>query len=104
MVARRLVCLVDDAYTLPRVDETAAALKGAKFFTSLDIKEAFWYVPLTETSRELTAFRTPMGLFRYRVLPMGIKTASAVFCHFLDSIVGDLHWSVALTYRDCSLQ
>ena len=57
-------------------------------------------MPLKEASRELTAFRTPMGLFQYRVLPMGIKTASAVFCRFLDSIVGDLHWTVALTYID----
>jgi hypothetical protein len=29
---------------------------------------------------------------------MGLKTASAVFCRFLDSTVGDLHWTVALTY------
>jgi len=89
-----------DAYTLPRVEETTTALKGAKFFSTLDIKEAFWSVPLDTAPRELTALRTPLGLFPYTRLAMGLKTASAVFCHFLDSIVGDLHWTVALTYID----
>jgi hypothetical protein len=54
------------------------------------MKEAFWTVPLNERSRELTAFRTPDGLFMYKRLPMGLKTASAVFCRFIDRVLGDL--------------
>jgi hypothetical protein len=56
-------CLIGDAYTLPRVEETTTALRGAKYFSTLDVKEAFWSVPLAKESRELTAFRTPLGLF-----------------------------------------
>jgi hypothetical protein len=82
------------------VQENLAALSGDNFFSCLDLKEAFWNVPLTARSRELTAFRTPDGLFHYKRVPMGLKSASAVFCRFLDRVIGDLKWSHVLTYID----
>ena len=93
-------CVKSDAYTLPQVEEVLSALSGSRIFSSLDIKEAFWSVPLDEESKQLTAFRTPLGLFQYTRMPMGLKTASAVFCRFLDGIVGNLRWQTALTYID----
>lgn len=93
-------CIEADAYTLPQVEEVLSTLHGSTLFSAIDIKEAFWSVPLDKESKQLTGFRTPIGLFQYTRMPMGLKTASAVFCRFLDSIVGDLRWSVALTYID----
>ena len=92
--------ITHDAYTLPSVDENLANLRGHKFFSSLDMKEAFWNVPLTPKSRELTAFRTPDGLYMYKRMPMGLKTASAVFCRYIDNVLGDLKWENVLTYVD----
>jgi len=89
-----------DAYTLPSVTENLAELSGDRFFTCLDLKEAFWTVPLTPDSRELTAFRTPDGLFHYKRIPMGLKTASAVFCRFIDKVLGPMKWDHVLTYID----
>jgi hypothetical protein len=34
--------LIGDAYTLPRVEETTTALEGTKYFSTLDVKEAFY--------------------------------------------------------------
>ena len=64
------------------------------------MKEAFWNVPLTKRSRELTAFRTPDGLYMYKKMPMGLRTASAVFCRFIDAVLGDLKWDSILVYID----
>jgi hypothetical protein len=86
-----------DAYTLPAVDDSLASLNGDLFFTSLDVKEAFW---TNEIFRELIDFRTPDGLFMYKRLPMGLKTASAVFCCFIDRVLGDLKWDSVLAYID----
>ena len=36
-----------DAYTLPTVQDALASLSNRKIFTSVDMKEAFWNVPLT---------------------------------------------------------
>jgi hypothetical protein len=92
--------IAPDAYTLPTITENLASLSDNEYFSSLDMKEAFWNVPLTPESKELTAFRTPDGLFAYRRMPMGLKTASAVFCRFIDSVNGDLKWNHVLAYID----
>ena len=89
-----------DAYTLPTVTENLSELSGDRYFTALDLKEAFWSVPLTPASRELTAFRTPDGLFQYKRMPMGLKTAPAVFCRFIDRVLGPMKWDHVLTYID----
>ena len=90
----------NDAYTLPTVSENLANLSGNHVFSSLDMKEAFWNVPLTQESKELTAFRTPDGLYMYKRMPMGLKTASAVFCRYIDKVLGDLKWASILVYID----
>jgi exonuclease III len=89
-----------DAYALPSIMENLSSLGGNKFFSSLDMKEAFWNVPLTRRSQELTAFRTPDGLYMYKRMPMGLKTASAVFCRYIDHILGDLKGDNVLAYID----
>ena len=97
--------IVADEYTLPNVQEGLAALGGdAKtpplFFSALDIKEAFWSVPLDVECRKYTAFQTPDGLKQYRRMPMGLKTASAVFCRYIDRILGNMKWTKVLAYID----
>lgn len=89
-----------DSYTLPRVDEALSCLHGNTLFTSLDMKEAFWSVPLAEQCKQYTAFQTPDGLYQYRRMPMGLKTASAVFCRYVDRMLGSLKWTAVLAYVD----
>lgn len=47
---------------LPTVNEIAAKLKGAKYFTTLDANKAFWQVELSEDTREYTTFNTPLDV------------------------------------------
>lgn len=89
-----------DSYTLPKVEEALSSLHGSKFLTSLDMKEAFWSVPLDESCKEYTAFQTPDGLFQYRRMPMGLKTASAVFSRHVDRMLGEMKFTNVLAYID----
>ena len=89
-----------DAYPLPRVEDSLAALQGKTYFSSIDIVTAFWQVPLSERSRQLTAFSTPDGLFEYVRMPMGLATASGVFSRFIDEVMNGLKWHCVLTYID----
>jgi hypothetical protein len=61
---------------------------------------AFWQVRLDEDSRDATSFKTPMGLFRFTRLPMVLKSASSVFCRFLDHILGELKYQDIISYLD----
>lgn len=57
--------VITDCYPLPHVDELFANLQGAKMFSTIDLANAYYQLPLHEDSRELTAFITHDGLFRF---------------------------------------
>ena len=52
-----------ETHPLPKVDETLAQLAGAKTFSKLDANSGFWQIPLSQSSRLLTTFITPMGRY-----------------------------------------
>ncbi|KMQ82634.1 gag-pol fusion protein, partial [Lasius niger] len=55
-----------------RVTATLDKLRGARYLSTLDLKNGYWQVPLTPDSRPITAFTIPgRGLFQFRVMPFG---------------------------------
>lgn len=78
-----------DAYPLPYVNAILDRLRGARYLTSLDIKSAYWQVPVKENCREYTAFTIPSrGLFQFRRMPFGLTNAPATWQILIDNILG----------------
>ena len=50
-----------NAYPMPRVDELLDRLGKAQLISTLDLTKGYWQIPLTQSSREKTAFSTPDG-------------------------------------------
>lgn len=55
-------------HPLPTMDKLLLKMKSAKYFSKLDIKDAFHQVELHPDSRYITTFITSKGLFRYKRL------------------------------------
>jgi hypothetical protein len=51
---------------------------------------AYGLCRLPDEDVPLTAFKTPMGLFQYRVIPFGLSNAPTVFQGVMQRIFGDL--------------
>ena len=78
-----------DSYPLPLINSILDRLRNTRFVSSIDIKSAFWQVPLTESSREYTAFTVPgRGLFQFRRMPFGLSNAPATWQRIVDTIFG----------------
>jgi hypothetical protein len=78
-----------DAYPLPHITATLDKLRGAKYLSTLDLKNGYWQVPLTPQSRPITAFTVPgKGLMQFRVMPFGLHSAPATFQRLLDTVLG----------------
>ena len=89
-----------DAYALPRVDDTLAALDGCNYFSSFDLDSGFWNIPVKGSDREKTAFNTPIGQYQWLRMPFGLKNAPGIFQRFMDLVLAGIKWQYALVFID----
>jgi len=68
-----------ERYQGSTVEECLAQIGPARWFSKLDANKGYHQVPLTESSRDQTTFITHMGRFRFKRMPMGLKSSGEVF-------------------------
>ena len=79
--------IVPENYPFPRIDDLVVRFRNAKYFTKLDIKWAFWSIPIREKDRYKTAFVTHHGHWQWKRLPFGLKSSPAIFQRCLANII-----------------
>lgn len=88
-----------DSYPTPRIDELIDRLGQAKWITTIDLCKGYWQVPLTAQAKELTAFRTPWGLYQFSVMPFGLHGTPATFQRLIEMALSGLS-DYAAAYLD----
>ena len=76
-------CTIIDCHPIPSVDELFSKVRDARYFSKIDLKTAYHQVTIDPDSRNLTAFSTHVGLFRYKRMPYGLANAPAAFTRIL---------------------
>lgn len=76
-----------NAFPLPNVEDQIQRAAGQKFYTTLDLRDGFWLIPMAQDSIEKTAFSTPDGHFEFLVMPFGLTNAPATFQEFMNQIL-----------------
>ena len=83
---------------LPKIDEMYAKLKGAKFFSTIDLRSGYYHIALGKESRVKTAFVTPFGKYEFLQVPFGLAQAPAFFQHLMNKVLDNC--SFAMMYLD----
>ena len=65
----------DEQYPLPTTQDLYAALAGSKVFSKLDLSHAYAQLEVDEESHKFLTINTHKGLYSYRALPYGVKSA-----------------------------
>ena len=74
-------------YPLPKIDEMFAKLGGAKFFSTIDLRSAYYHIGLTRESQAKSAFVVPMGKWQFKRTPFGLSQAPAYFQLLIDQVL-----------------
>lgn len=84
--------VVPVAEPIPGANTMFARLTGRQYFSKFDFTKGYCQVqvPMASTSKEATAFSCDSGLYQFRVMPFGIKTALTVFNRLMREVVGDI--------------
>lgn len=83
--------MVNEGYPIPQISAIMNNLSGCNYISAIDLKDAFWQLPLEEKSRPVTAFTVPQrGHFQFKVVPFGLCTASQALARLMTHIFADL--------------
>ncbi len=66
-----------DHYLIPLIEETLAQLGDAKYFTKIDICQAFYRIRMSEDSEELITFLIIFDTFKYLVMSFSLCNGPA---------------------------
>lgn len=78
-----------DNYPLPNMNIILNTLESCKYLSKIDLKRAFWLIPLTKESMRYTAFQVPgKGFYEFTCLSFGLKISPPVFQRLIDEVIG----------------
>ena len=85
-------------HPLPKIDKMYAKLKGAKVFSTIDIRSGYHHIALGKSSRAKTAFVTLFGKYEFLMVPFGLAQAPAYFQLLMNKVLKGLKFT--MTYLD----
>ena len=78
-------------YPLPLIQSLDQRLTNKhRFFSTLDLKNAFYSLPLTKRAQELAAITTLHGVYQPLRTPFGLKNAPAKFAELIADVINGL--------------
>ncbi|XP_025199038.1 uncharacterized protein K02A2.6-like, partial [Melanaphis sacchari] len=66
-------------YPLPKIEHLYANVSGSRYFSKIDLKDAYQQMVIKESDRKYTTINTHKGLFNYTRNPFGIKSSAGEF-------------------------
>lgn len=88
------------SYPLPKISTIISNLSNYKYFTSLDLQQAYHQIDLPEHLQDKLTFTSMFGSFKYKRMVFGLKTAASIFQALIDTIIDEVNIPGIFAYQD----
>ena len=78
-------------FRMETVQSVLASVRQGDWMVSLDLKDAYFQIPIHPDSRKFLRFVTSSGTFQFKVLCFGLTTAPQVFTRVMAPVSAILH-------------
>ena len=75
-----------DSYPLPRIDTLVDSTVRHQILSFMDTFSSYNQIRMDESDQEKTSFITSQGLFRYKVMPFGLRNAGATYQRLMNKM------------------
>ena len=79
---------------MPKVEDIFSKLNEAKYFSTLDLRAGYHYIPLDKSLIPKTAFNLPFGMYEYIKVPFRLAQTPAYFQELMTSILKDFDFAI----------
>ena len=77
-------------YTLPNINDFAALAHDCKWFSALDVADAYYNIPVDPRHRHKLTIATPLGNYCYNYLPMGLASSSCYYQRLMNEAISNI--------------
>ena len=77
-------------FPLPVIEDMIIKLKSMKYFSSLDLKNGFYHVDISEESKKYTSFVSEEGQFDFNKLTFGFANSPSEFARYVWKVLGNV--------------
>ena len=77
-------------YALPNINDFGSLAHELKWFSCLDIADAYYNIPVNPTHKHKLTITTPLGNYSYNYLPMGLASSSCYYQRLMNKIISGL--------------
>jgi len=79
-----------DRHVIPTIEDLLSEISESRFFSVLDLNQAYHQNELDESSRYITTFSTHIGIYQYKRLFFGVTSAAEIFHNLIRKLVSDI--------------
>ena len=87
-------------YHIPDSQQIFDSLAGARFFSTLDLSNAYYQCEIKEEHKKFTAFNSRRGRFEFNRMPFGLCGAPFTFQKLMSEVLKDEMWRSTASYLD----
>jgi Reverse transcriptase (RNA-dependent DNA polymerase)/RNase H-like domain found in reverse transcriptase len=91
---------ITDSNQAPLQETARERLRGAKYFTRLDMRDGYHHLRIKQGDEHKTAFLTEYGLYEWKVMCFGLKNAPAEFARYMSENLREFLNEFVVVYFD----
>ena len=82
--------LHESKFPIPNMNELISSASGHKFYSKLDLKNAYLQLLVAPEDTKYLVINTHLGLYKYSRLPFGLHSAPSIFQRFIEQLLSNI--------------
>ena len=87
-------------FLTPDLQQIWDCLSGAKYFSTLDLCQGYYQIPLEKDDQLKSAFTTKSGQYCFTRMPFGLSGAPATFQRAMAQVMRKINWKKCVLFMD----